>query len=418
MAQQPLGIGLIGAGNIVKRHALAYRALPELSRLVAVADLDIKRAHAARTNFGFAHALDDHRELLQRDDVDVVDICTPANHHARLVIDALEAGKHVLCEKPMATTLADADKIIQAAERHPDLKVSFVFQLRSDATHRRMRLMIEQGLIGKLVTANVTVHLRKKPAYYTSDPSRGSWRGDGGGVLINQAIHQLDALLSFMGNPVETSAVMGRFVQPIEAEDTITGWVKFESGAFASIDCTVCAQSKNFSIGVVGENAGLQVSGDPDKGSFGWKIKAGGSAAYKGLSAQGFKLSPSPPPPPKGVSLAIQKINAKIKRQPWIPPATWGHAPFIREFLTAVRSGAPSPVPPKEGRRSLELAAALYESALSGKPIKLPLTETSQVYNGVDPENIDDCADVKFGLGARPGPVKMPSGARADSPVA
>ncbi len=414
MAQQTLGIGIIGAGNIIKRHALAHRAFPDLSRLVGVADIDLKRATRAKENFGFEHAFGNHKELLDRGDVDVIDICTPANHHTRLVVEAIEAGKHVLCEKPMTITLAEADEIIAAAERRPELTVSFVFQLRSDPTFRRIRMMIEQGLIGKVVAGNVMVHLRKKPAYYTAVASRGSWKGDGGGVLINQAIHQLDALISFLGEPVEVSSVMGTFVQPIEAEDTINGWVRFASGAIATIDCTVCAQSKTFAIGVVGENAGLQVGGNPDADSFNFKIKAPGSAAQKALTNQGKKLSPQPVDP-GSLTIALQKMSAKIGRKPWTPPAHWGHAPFVGEFLRAARNGEPGPVPPREARRSLELTLALYESALAGTSITLPLDSTSRVYHGVDPQKMKSAGETPARSEPRGKPVPMSSGARAGS---
>jgi|GEM_PF-68191 len=383
MEQEPFGIGIIGAGHIVKRHASAYRSLPQLARLVAVADIDLKRADAAKERFGFAQAYEDYRELLKRGDVEVVSVCTPAHCHARIAIDAIEAGKHVLCEKPMATTLADADDIIKACQQRPGPVVSFVFQLRSDPTHRRMKRMIELGHIGRVLKANLTVRLRKKPAYYTSAPGRGSWKSDGGGVLINQAIHQLDGLISFLGEPVQASAVMDTFVQPCEAEDTIVGWVKFKSGAFATIDCTVCAHEKNFSIEVTGENAGMRVSGNPDGHMFAWQVKAPGSAARKAVRDAGLKECPPPPKDPPKWKLQTGKLVSKSRRREWQPPAHWEHTPHVREFLEAARAGAGAPIPPAEARRSIELAAALYESAIKGRVVSLPLDSGSTFYHGV-----------------------------------
>ena len=133
MEQQPLGIGVIGAGHILKRHATAYAALPKLARLVGVADIDAKRAAAAKEQHGFAHSYTDYHELLARPDVQVISVCTPAGLHARMVIDAIRASKHVLCEKPMTTTPAQADEIIEAGKKNPAPKVSFVFQMRTDA---------------------------------------------------------------------------------------------------------------------------------------------------------------------------------------------------------------------------------------------------------------------------------------------
>lgn len=376
-----LGVGIAGAGSILKRHALAYRALQDLACVRAIADLDIKRARNASEQYKIDDAVGDVAQLFDRDDVHVIDVCTPAGSHAKLVTAALEAGKHVLCEKPLATTLADADKIIQAAARHPDRTVACVFQLRSDAIHRRMRWMIEQGQVGRPLFGRMCVRLKKSPSYYSSVPGRGTWAADGGGVLINQAIHQLDALISFFGDPVEVSAEMNTFVHPIEAEDSLMGWIRFESGAVASVDCSTCAKKKEFYIDVVGENAAMRVSGDPDAKGFDWRVDASGSAAKKALMRNGKKAWPEPSDPPKLVQ-SMQKLAAKARRQPWTPPATWGHTPFIREFLEAARDGKPGPLPPREARRSLELAMALYQSAQSREIVKLPLGQDSPVYSG------------------------------------
>jgi predicted dehydrogenase len=384
MNPEPLGIGVVGAGAILRRHALAYKALPDLARLVAISDLDEKRARSAKESFRFDEAVGDYSTLLSRNDIHVIDVCTPAGSHKKIVLDALAAGKHVLCEKPIATNLADADSIIHAAEKHADRTASCVFQLRTDPVHRRMRWMIEQGEIGRPLLARVAVRVRKSPGYYTNRPGSGSWKTDGGGVLINQAIHQLDALISFLGEPREICAVMDTFVHPIEAEDAITGWIRFESGALATIECTTCARKKEFLIDVVGENAQMRVTGDPDGQVFDWKVDASGSAARKAVLSAGLKAVPQPKKPNKHVE-RIQKLAAKIRRRPWIPPLTWGHTPLIREFLLAARESRPGPVPPAEARRSLALATAFYESAMTGRVVHWPIDSSSEFYHGFQP---------------------------------
>src|SRR5215467_12948391 len=132
MGHARLGIGIIGAGGIVRRHAVAYRCLPEIAKLVAVADIEAARASAAKREHGFTDTYTDYQELLRRDDIDVISICTPPHLHSRMVIDSLKAGKHVLCEKPMARTLEDADAEIEAAAHREHLKFSCVYQYRSD----------------------------------------------------------------------------------------------------------------------------------------------------------------------------------------------------------------------------------------------------------------------------------------------
>jgi len=382
MERQPLGIGVIGAGNIVKRHAQAFRSLPALAKLVAVADVDPKRAREAKERFEFEHAYENYAELLGREDVHAVSICTPAGLHTRMVLDAIAAGKHVLCEKPLATTLADTDDIIAAADQHPDQTVCGVFQLRADPTHRRMRWLIGEGHLGRVLLARLCVRVRKQSSYFAGGGGRGTWKVDGGGVVMNQAIHQLDALLTFLGEPVEVSATMDTLVHPIETEDTLTGWVRFESGARATIECTSCAKKKEFSIDVLGENAGMRVAGDPDSHHFDWRIDAMGSAARKALQSTGYRQVPEPRDP-KSAVMTIQKLMAKLRWREWNPPVHWGHTPFVQEFLQAASAKQPGPVPPREARRTIALATALYESARTGRSVQWPVDQRSGLYHGV-----------------------------------
>src|SRR5260370_22335417 len=149
------GVGVIGAGGIVRRPEVAYRCLPEFARLVAVADLDESRANAAKREHGFQETYTDYRDLLSRDDIAIVSICTPPRVHTPIVVDALNAGKHVLCEKPMARTLEEADQEIEAAERHPELKMSCVYQYRSHPTPPRARQMIRRQSLAQILLATV-----------------------------------------------------------------------------------------------------------------------------------------------------------------------------------------------------------------------------------------------------------------------
>jgi len=380
-AGAPFGIGVIGAGQIIKRHAVAYQALPGLARLVAVADIDARRAAEAKDRYGFGHALSDYQELLRRDDVQCVSVCTPPHVHARIVIDAIRAGKHVLCEKPMATTLADADAIIRACDERPDVRVSFVFQMRLDAAHQRIRRMIEAGSLGRVFKASLSVAIRKTSDYYTHAPGRGTWGQDGGGVLINQAIHQLDSLITFLGTPVEVAAAMGTFVHPIEAEDTLVGQVRFESGAIATIECCSAALERKFGIEVLGQHAAMRVGGNPDGHMFDWQIKARGSAARGALRRQALRMVPAPRDPPKLV-MRWQKTSAKVRHRDWLPPGHWEHIPIVRAFLESVRNRGDVPVSAWEARRSLELATALYQAAIERRVVKMSQGWKCPFYTG------------------------------------
>ena len=173
----------------------------------------------------------DYRELLHRDDVDVVSICTPPSLHERMVIDALEAGKYVLCEKPLAHNLAAADRILEAANRFPN-RLSVVYQLRFSPEALRTRWLIEQGHFGRLQFASF-VRVRAIPHQHRS--GLGSWWGKwdvaGGGALITQCIHELDLALYFLGPAKRVTAAMATISSPIESEDTVAATIEHESGA-------------------------------------------------------------------------------------------------------------------------------------------------------------------------------------------
>ncbi len=384
-----LGVGIIGAGVIMRRHATAYRCLPEFARLVAVADIDQARAIEAKREHGFQEGYTNYRDLLSRDDIDLVSICTPPQSHTPIIIDALEAGKHVLCEKPMARTLEDADRTIPVADRHPRLALSFVYQYRSDPTHLRVRQLIQNKELGRILMANVRVRAKRMPAYYAATPGRASWTTDGGGVLINQAIHQLDALIFFLGTPVEVSAAMETFLQPTESEDTLVGWINFESGAFATIDCTVCAHEDWFAIDVLGENAQTTIRGDPDRHYCTWEVESKSTAVQRALRASGLRAFPDLPSAPRRSTVRAQKVICKLRGRQWLPHQYYGHTPHVRDVLECLRSSKPVPVPPREARRSLELAMALYESALTRQTVRLPIDSNHVFYRGVTPDEVN-----------------------------
>jgi len=384
MKGKPLGVGIIGMGNISNRHATAYQCLPELAQLIAVADIDPQRACAAKEKFGCKEAYTDPKQLLARDDIDVVSVCTPAKFHAPVVIDALEAGKHVLCEKPIAHTLAAADSILAAARKNPNASISIVYQNRSDPACARTRRLIQRGLLGDLLTATVDVRFMRTPAYYASAPGRGTWETDGGGAVVNQAIHHLDLLVSFLGDPAEVTAWTATFIQPIESEDTALAMVKFKSGAIATVHCTVCAHDEGFRIDVLGKNAAISIAREGDRQHCTWSLVSSSTAVARALRDTGERECPPAPEGPGANRILAQKVLCKLRGQRWLPPRHWGHTPHIEEFLRAVADGAPMPIPPEDARRSLEVSFAIYQSAIEGGKVTLPLTDRSPVYRGVE----------------------------------
>ena len=388
MMRSVLGVGIIGAGGIVNRHAIAYRSLPQLAKLVAVADIDEKRANRAKKEHGFQHAYTDYRALLDRRDIDVVSICTPPHTHTSIVLDGLEAGKHVLCEKPMSATLEEADLTIRNAQNYPQSKLSYVYQFRSDPVHRRIRQMILNGELGRILLSRVRVLAQRTQAYYATRPARGSWNIDGGGVLINQGIHQLDALVSFLGTPLEASAAMDTYLQPTEGEDPLVGGVRFENGAVAAVDCTVCAHEEWFAIDVLGENVQTTIRGGPKVQYCQWELQSKSLAVQRALWAKGIYSFPNVSRGPRRPVILAQKVFCKIRNRSWLPPRHWGHTPHVRDFLESIVFERPVPVSAREARRSLELAVGLYAAAFDGDVVRFPIGPDHKFYKGISVEAV------------------------------
>jgi len=225
-----LRVGIIGCGGISRVH-LASLLKMENAKIVAVCDIKPDRLKAAQELTG-ADAYDNWEELLKREDIDIVHILTPHYLHAPMSIAALEAGKHVLTEKPMATTVEDAHRMIEAAKTAKGT-LSVIFQNRYNASTVAVKEMLDKGELGKLICARASICWHREAPYYTESGWRGSLETEGGGTLINQAIHTLD-LLSYLGGPIKR--VLGHIStdllrDSIEVEDNCHAVFEYESGA-------------------------------------------------------------------------------------------------------------------------------------------------------------------------------------------
>src|SRR5579872_3227772 len=193
---EPLKTAIVGCGKVGHLHAKALASVPE-SRFVAACGRDRAKTEA----FAAAHnvrAYCDVEEMIAREAVQAISICTPHPLHSLHAIKAARAGVHLLIEKPLASTLEDCDAILDAAKNH-GVKVGMISQRRFYAASIRVRKAIDEGKLGKPILGTVVMYGWRDEAYYRSDPWRGSWRGEGGGVLVNQAPHQLDLFHWFMG---------------------------------------------------------------------------------------------------------------------------------------------------------------------------------------------------------------------------
>ncbi len=239
---QPIRIGIIGCGVIAPTHAACYRQHPAQAQLTWACDLDPARAGALAEKFEIPQTTTDYRQLLAAADVDLVSICTDHASHAPIACAALDAGKHVLCEKALAHQTEGLDAMLQAAERHPGQVFAGVFQHRHEPVNQMLRDIIQSGALGTMLTAAMQILGWRSPAYYRGDAWRGTWAQEGGAVLINQAIHYVDLLQWLMGGVRTVSGTYANRAHQdcMETEDAVTAALTFASGAVGTLEAT-CA---------------------------------------------------------------------------------------------------------------------------------------------------------------------------------
>ena len=336
---ETVGFAILGAGMVADYHCQAIAANAELgARLVTVGYYNPTRFAEISTKFGVPCV--NQEELLADPTVDVVCICTPSGQHAAQAIAAAGAGKHVLVEKPMALSLADAEAMIAACDQ-AGVKLGVVLQSRTEPLFQRIHSAIQAGDLGDLTLGVVTMPYYRPQAYYDQAGWRGTWTLDGGGVLMNQGIHLVDLLIWYMGDPVEVQAYANTLHRGIEVEDTLAATLRFAKGALATITATTTvAPGFPHRIEIYGTNGGIQAEGE----SVGrWKLTDPAKATIE--------------PPKVGIT-----ANAGAGGDPrGIAPT--GHIAIFRDFIHALREDRAPQVDGAEGRRSLATVLAVYQAA-------------------------------------------------------
>lgn len=340
--------GLIGCGKIAPEHARALAALPE-SEFAAVCDADGARAQAIATEYGVPRVFTEPGEMLRSGAVEAVNVCTPHPSHAPVVVAAAAAGVHVLCEKPIAASLADADRMIAAAVR-AGVTFGVIFQRRFWPAAMRIRAAIDAGRLGKTTLGECVVRIWRSPEYFASDPWRGTWATEGGGVLMNQAVHAIDQLQWFMGPAAEVTGRIAtlRHGDSIDVEDTAVATVLFANGALGVIEAAT----------TVDPGFGYRVSVHGDSGAVigVWERHEGDQGLNDVWTIPGEE--------------ELREEWAATDLQPDGPSF---HQLQIQDFLRAVRDGRPPLVTGEEGRKSLEIIQAIYRSSRTGQPVRLPI---------------------------------------------
>ncbi|HYC70492.1 MAG TPA: Gfo/Idh/MocA family oxidoreductase [Opitutaceae bacterium] len=343
----PLGFGIIGTGMIAGYHAKAIAQVTG-ARLVGAASLtaDNVRTFAEKHQLGFWTTKAE--ELVARPDIHVVCVTTPSGVHLDPALAAIRAGKHVVIEKPLEVTTARADRILDAADQ-AGVRVCPIFQARFGQGARTLKAAIDAGRFGRIAVASAYVKWYRAPAYYTG------WKGklalDGGGALINQAIHGLDLLQWFAGLPEEVSAYKTRVVhRGIEGEDTAVAALRYPSGALGTLEAsTACWPGWSRKIEICGETGSVALEDDHLAR---WEFK---DAQPGDDEIRNAKVDPSM----RSGAGSATAISYE------------GHLRQIQDLVDALRDRRPLAIEGREGRKAVALVNAVYQSAEQGRPVRV-----------------------------------------------
>jgi predicted dehydrogenase len=340
-----LGFGFIGAGAIANFHARAVAAARG-ARLVGVVSRRRGTAEAFAKEHGIGFAGDDVRELLAQPGLDAVCITTPSALHLEPALAAIRAGKHLMIEKPLDSTVEGTDHILAEAEK-AGVRVGSIFQARFGDAARQLKSAIDAGRFGRMVLASCYVKWNRTTEYYSG------WKGklseDGGGVIINQAIHGVDLLLWFAGMPAEVFAWATQRVHRIESEDTCVAALRFGSGALGTIEGTTATwPGWSRRIEICGEH-GSAIMEDDDITR--WDFRVARPEDDKIRSTRDAAMG----------SGAAAPMNIKME----------GHQRQIQDFIDGIREKRAFFIEGREARKAVVLVRAIYDSAASGKPVKL-----------------------------------------------
>ncbi len=345
-------IGIIGMGNIGKHHA-GYLLEGRAARCKLVAACSTSPGKLACYADRGLKVYGNAKDLIADQDIDAVIIATPHFQHTALGIASLEAGKHVMVEKPISAHKADAEKLIAVAKKHPKLVFGGMFQLRTEPRYKRIQKLIQDGELGEIVRVSwIITDWYRTEAYYASGGWRATWKGEGGGVLLNQCLHNLDVLQWLCGMPtkVRSFAQLGRY-HNIEVEDNVTAYLEYGNGA----------------TGVFITSSG----------------EAPGSNRFEIAGTKGKIILEN-----NRLTFTRNEVDmiehCRTSKVGFLKPAVWNveipfadaaapHAELMTNFADAIIDGAPLLAPGEEGLGSVELANVMLYSSLVDRTIDLPM---------------------------------------------
>lgn len=347
-------VALIGCGNISPAHINGYLTFPERCKIVAFVDIYPEKATKRAEEYApDAEVLDSHKKLLGRNDIDLISVCTPPYTHADIACDFLLEGKNVIVEKPMASSLAECDRIIEA-QKIGGGTLSVVAQNRFRNPIMHLKQTLDTGLIGRVLHYQVDSHWWRGHCYYDLW-WRGSWEKEGGGCTLNHAVHHIDMLNWMMGLPERVTAVMSNVAHDnAEVEDVSVAILEYEKGSLAQVTSSVVHHGEDQNIIIQGEKAKIMAP---------WDV-------YASISL------------PNGFPERNQILEKEIQGYyDSLPAITYeGHTGEIDNVMKAIETGSEVLIKGIDGRKTVELITAIYKAGCTRTTVTLPLTPEDDFY--------------------------------------
>ena len=348
-------VAIVGTGGIAHAHMDAYLQLKDRCRVVALVDIIPGKARRFMEEFGLScDTYEDHQEILPRQDIDLVDVCTPPFVHAQISINALKSGKNVVCEKPMAASLEECDAMLRARDESGKL-LSIIAQNRFRKPIRDLKALLDSGIAGPVRHAEIDSFWWRDHCY--SDLWwRGTWEKEGGGCTLNHAVHHIDMLGWMMGLPARITSVLANTGHDnAEVEDLSVSVLEYP-GALATVTASVVHHGEDQKLVFQCEKARI-------------------SAPYGVFASipqpNGFPL--------KTPDEAFEKQAAAYLAS--LPPLRYEHhAGQLDNVLTAIETGTPPAITGEDGRRTIELITAIYKAGATRQPAELPLSKDDPFY--------------------------------------
>ncbi|NLK95027.1 MAG: Gfo/Idh/MocA family oxidoreductase [Clostridiales bacterium] len=348
-----LKFAIIGCGRISYKHVEALYDNREEAVLVATCDVIKENAEAKKEEYlnkinnetAVVSVYTDYKEMIEKEDLDVVTIATESGYHAEIAIYAMKNGKNVIVEKPMALSIKDADEMIKVAKENK-VKLCISHQNRFNKPIQKLREAIENDKFGKLVNGTARILWNRNMGYYEQAPWRGTWAQDGG-TLMNQCIHNIDLLQWMMGGEVErVYAECDTFLRNIEAEDFGAIVIRFKNGAIGIVEGSACVYPKNLeeTLSIFGENGAVVIGGMAVNELKTWRFDGDDEESIK-----------------KDLQVEIDNVYGK------------GHTPLFKDFIDAVNNDREPLVSGEEGKKAMSIILAAYKSRKTGMPVQFPI---------------------------------------------